>query len=200
MNVREDVLDVTHRFSAVVSKKKVNYSDVVTSLRDIRSVLNIDCDQYGEIFIEAHMPSLIAVYWGILIESGEMVDEALKCLLPLCRNERFCPMIAGELLCRGVHIFCFQSIKRYLRRKAITIYGVELVSLLISTCFAQNSLIFFNEEKQKKVASVLQDMLVQGGLSSFSQLLVEFVKHDIRSRSIYKLLICTLHLTYVFLK
>ena len=190
MDVQEDVFNVTNRFSEVISKKNINYGDIVTCLRDIRSVLNIDSDQYGSSFIDAQMHSIIAVNWSILIESGEAVEEALKCLLLLCRNESIFPIIAEELLGRGIHNFCFHSIKKYLRRKNIKIYGIEMVSLLINTCFAKDSLIFLNSERSKKVSSVLQDMLVQGGLSTFSQLFVEFVKNDIHSRSIYRLLLC----------
>ena len=168
----------------------IDYGNVCSKLKTIRCLLNSDLDKFCESFINCSLHSSIVMCWSIMVENVDAVEESLRCLLPLCKLEKNMLFIAEDMVTRGAHIFFIHALRRYSGRKNIKIQAVEVLSLLLDSCFANDAIVFPASVLETQRNAVLQEILIHGGVSIMSTLLVQFTASDSNFISLYRLLLC----------
>ena len=195
----EEALEVTGHLSKALSHRAPHpqYRVIGTLLRGIRSLLNNESERYVDPLTRCSLHSLLTMHWPILVENMETTEESFKCLLPLCRDEANVIGIAEELLQRGIHIFCVHAIRRYTRNKNIKIHAVELLSLLEAASFSKNSAVYLQSALDENRSRIIQEILIHGGLSLISSLIVDFSYSNSHCITLKRLLQCKSQLLFV---
>ena len=152
-----------------MSIKTVSYNALLIKLKVLRK-LTAHVDGINKI-ISNSFHSVLLSYWYVIVENADCSEESLDCLLKVCQTD---PSIKEDLILRNGHVFCLQIMKRYLRRQNLRLMAAELLSLMLLKLYGKEVLLLSKVALDSLRKSVIQDILINGGVTLISRYLDEF--------------------------